>query len=508
MQLWVKVGYELRISRCFVYYTIDGSAPEGAFGVPRGTTQVIQGSFGGDDSTDATMDWWRATIPAQPAGTTLKYRIGLFKHNAAAVADYALAKYYGLTEFAIADWNPATAQVWLHNDLAINQIATGLAEGFHILRARVFLPRSGKSSVYNTFSQTFYYDTQPPNGVIAFPPSDGVSLGSTDYGVVVRADETVAEVEYNIMDADPNNDDAATGFNNGNGPNALATAARVSPAPGAVREFRFTYFAVPSSGIATITVRLKEISGATRTLTRTVVAHAPPQTLSIAFPSFDGQTISLDQNASYTIVARFSDTLTANTNFFSIYIDGAFQPRANRYWFQDQTPADGKNELRFDWSGMTRGQHLIEVRYAGDGLALEAARLVNVNLLNVQDTDGDGLPDSWEEQYTFDPNDSSGVNGASGDPDNDRFTNIQEYLAGTNPRDFQSLLRIVSLANGARRLSWQSVPGKRYQVYATPDPTIAFEPLSGGINAFETTTHYTNNAPLQVHEFFKVRVLP
>jgi Bacterial TSP3 repeat len=241
---------------------------------------------------------------------------------------------------------------------------------------------------------------------------------------------------------------------------------------------------------------------------RTVNAAAPPQTLSIAFPSTDGQTISLDQNASYTIVARFSDTLTANTNFFSLYIDGAFQPRENRYQFEDQTPADGKNELRFDWSGMTPGQHLIEIRYTGDGVALEAQRLVNVVLFNVQDTDGDGLPDNWETQYGLNPNDSTGTNGPNGDPDGDGFTNLQEYLAGTNPRDPLSLLRITNLDNSGRRISWQSVPGKQYQVYSTPDPTIAFEPLISDVTAFENVTHYTNSTPPQAHEFYKIRVLP
>ena len=508
VQLWVKVGYENRITRCFIYYTSDGSAPEGAFGVPRGTTQVVQGTFGGDDSADSTIDWWRATIPALPIGSIVKYRVGLFKHTAAAVPEYSRARPYGLAEFVITNWNPAAAQVWLHNDLATNQIVSGLAEGFHILRARVFLPRTGKSSVYNTFLQTFYYDALPPEGAIAFPPSDGTTLRSTDYGVVVRTDETVSEVEYNIADGDPNNDDASTGFNNGNGADAWAKAARVAPPLGVAREFRFNYLAVPSNGTATITVRLKEISGNTRILTRMVNAAAPPQTLAIAFPAINGQTISVDQNGFYTIVARFSDTLTADTNLFAIYIDGVLQPRPNRYRFQDLTPNDGKTELRFDWTGLTRGQHLIEVRYTGDGLALEATRLVNVNILNAADTDGDGLPDDWENQYTLNPNDSTGVNGANGDPDADQFTNIQEFLAGTNPQDAASLLRITQLASGGRRIGWQSVPGKRYQLYGTPDVTVAFEPMTGLITASGSITHYTNNSALEVREFFKVRVLP
>ena len=50
-----------------------------------------------------------------------------------------------------------------------------------------------------------------------------------------------------------------------------------------------------------------------------------------------------------------------------------------------------------------------------------------------------------------------------------------------------SVLRITELAPGIRRLTWSSVPGKNYQVYSTPNPTIAFEPLSGIITAFEPT---------------------
>ncbi len=51
----------------------------------------------------------------------------------------------------------------------------------------------------------------------------------------------------------------------------------------------------------------------------------------------------------------------------------------------------------------------------------------------VMDTDSDQLPDSWELVYGLDPNSAAGNNGANGDPDGDRFTNLQEFLRGSNP---------------------------------------------------------------------------
>jgi glycosidase len=527
--VFVKVGYQSEITRCHVYFTTDGSEPEGSFGVGRGTTQVAIGTFADDDEADGAIDWWRATIPAQRAGTTVKYKIALHKHDSNAIEDYKDAKHYALTEFAIPDWNPAGAPVWLHNNLNTNHVVTGLAEGLHILRARVFLPRAGKSSVFNTFLQSFYYDTQPPAGVIALPPSDAATLASVEYGCVVRADDTATEVEYNLLDDDPNNDDANTGFAHGNGLiKGVPVFAKAAPAgqtfplnaahPGLPREFRFTYFAVPSNGSATMTVRVKEVTSSaypnrTRVVTRTVNTRAPARTLQIAFPGVDGQSILVPQDGAYTVVARFSDTLTANVDFLSIFIDGAFQSRTNAngaaaYRFDDQTANDGKNELRFDWRGMSPGQHLLEVNYTGDGLSLEATRLVRVTLTGVTDTDADGLPDFWENQNSLSPTNSVGAHGAEGDPDSDGFANLEEYLAGTDPQNPASLLRITDLTGAGRVIEWNSIPGRNYQIHAATNVAAIFQPLSGIITALNSRTSYTNSTPLRAREFYRVRLLP
>jgi hypothetical protein len=47
------------------------------------------------------------------------------------------------------------------------------------------------------------------------------------------------------------------------------------------------------------------------------------------------------------------------------------------------------------------------------------------------DSDNDGMPNAWENQYSFNPN--SSYDGSS-DADGDGYTNLEEYLNNTNPR--------------------------------------------------------------------------
>jgi len=61
------------------------------------------------------------------------------------------------------------------------------------------------------------------------------------------------------------------------------------------------------------------------------------------------------------------------------------------------------------------------------------------------DTDKDGMPDSWEVDFGFNPNDAS--DGAK-DFDKDGATNAQEYAAGTNPIDVTKPVLVSAATSG------------------------------------------------------------
>jgi hypothetical protein len=58
------------------------------------------------------------------------------------------------------------------------------------------------------------------------------------------------------------------------------------------------------------------------------------------------------------------------------------------------------------------------------------------------DSDGDGIPNGWEMSHGFDQNNPSD---AAMDADNDGFSNLAEYLAGSDPHSGASFLRIKEI---------------------------------------------------------------
>lgn len=71
--------------------------------------------------------------------------------------------------------------------------------------------------------------------------------------------------------------------------------------------------------------------------------------------------------------------------------------------------------------------------------ALAAPGFASLSVPLMLDTDGDGMPDVWELRHGLNP---ANPTDATADADHDGTTNLQEYIAGTDPQDARSVLRV------------------------------------------------------------------
>jgi alpha-D-xyloside xylohydrolase len=124
------------------------------------------------------------------------------------------------------------------------------------------------------------------------------------------------------------------------------------------------------------------------------------------------------------------------------------------------------------------------------------------------DSVGDGISDSWRLTYFGSAATTNSASCAQCDPDGDGMTNLQEYLAGTDPTKANSVLRIISLDGGARMIVWNSAPGKNYRVLATANLATGFVPVSGTVPSAGTTTSFTDPGPVTTNKFYRVQLLP
>jgi len=95
------------------------------------------------------------------------------------------------------------------------------------------------------------------------------------------------------------------------------------------------------------------------------------------------------------------------------------------------------------------------------------------------DTDGDGIPDTWESLKVDNPT----VMNATSDGDRDGEPDIEEYAADTNPSDPTDRLQITAFVPPRQLvvagpfvtdLTWTSRPTVKCTIEISPDLVVAF----------------------------------
>ena len=139
-----------------------------------------------------------------------------------------------------------------------------------------------------------------------------------------------------------------------------------------------------------------------------------------------------------------------------------------------------------------------------NGLVRTGGRL---NLQRIVDTDGNGLPDWWEQMYFghltgTDPN---------ADPDHDGASNLAEWLAGTNPTNATSYLQLTGATTPGTNgftVQWPSVAGRFYRVERSTNLLTGFDTLiQTNIAATPPTNTVVDAAILQGNaQFYRIEL--
>ena len=109
-------------------------------------------------------------------------------------------------------------------------------------------------------------------------------------------------------------------------------------------------------------------------------------------------------------------------------------------------------------------QRLNQTLFGNDPINWVANRPSAGKVNPLGDNDGDGIPNDWEILYSLNPNDPSD---ADIDLDGDGMSNRQEYWAGTNPRDLNSVLKLrmtYTSTNSPATLTFLAISNHTYGV--------------------------------------------
>ncbi|MHA3771729.1 golvesin C-terminal-like domain-containing protein [Verrucomicrobiota bacterium sgz303538] len=139
----------------------------------------------------------------------------------------------------------------------------------------------------------------------------------------------------------------------------------------------------------------------------------------------------------YSVYAWWPDGPTSTRTPIDIIASGAYQKPGPP--FQNQSANAGKWNYLGKWWFTAGTNHNVLIRnQTSDGLLNADGSVIadGVAFVRGEDGDEDGMADSWELTYGFNP---SSAADASTDADGDGLSNVEEYRAGLDPKTIQTL---------------------------------------------------------------------
>lgn len=144
------------------------------------------------------------------------------------------------------------------------------------------------------------------------------------------------------------------------------------------------------------------------------------------------------------------------------------------------------------------------------------------------DSVGDGIADWWRALYFGSGTTTNAQSAAFADPDGDGLSNLQEYLANTNPTNSASAFRILSVTRTGTNettITWSSVGGGRYRVqYSDGDERGGFNgqftdlvrsaqfEIDGAPTGTASTQSFTDDytltgPPARTNRFYRIKLV-
>ena len=157
-----------------------------------------------------------------------------------------------------------------------------------------------------------------------------------------------------------------------------------------------------------------------------------------------------------TISVSWPEVLGVSVGSYSLIVDG-----------KSSTPLNTTNLVISisDATWLPQSTHTFELAYYDQDGNISTYSTQVVAKTWGADLNSDQLPDDWQKD-----NWGSVWPSAQADEDQDGANNLQEFLAGTNPRNGDSSLKTSLLTTQAGiRLQWSTQPGYVYQVQSTID---------------------------------------